>query len=206
MTLTRAVQHRACRSRAGFVPCRTYVRWCDEINLNAAQQQAVDFPGPGPWLVIAGAGTGKTSTIAHRVARLVRDGADPARMLLITFSRRAATELESRVGRVIAQELGGRGPSTPVALPWAGTFHAAGAQLLRLYAERIGLSPQFTIHDRGDSEDLMGLARAGLAVDTWSGAFIERRVRGHLLPRRERASAARRRASRRVPALGPVAG
>ncbi|WP_374670142.1 ATP-dependent helicase [Ramlibacter sp.] len=108
-------------------------------------------------LVIAGAGTGKTSTLAHRVAHLIREGADPQRMLLLTFSRRAAQEMERRVGTVMQQALGTA--AVPPALPWSGTFHAIGARILREFAPRIGLDEQFTLHDRGDSEDLMGLVR-----------------------------------------------
>jgi DNA helicase-2/ATP-dependent DNA helicase PcrA len=140
-------------------------------SLNDAQRRVVDFPGSGPLLVIAGAGTGKTNTVAHRVARLVGDGGDPNRILLLTFSRRAASELESRAGRVVAALLQGRGLDAPVVLPWAGTFHSAGAKLLRMYAERIGLSPDFTIHDRGDSEDLMSLARTELPIDATERRF-----------------------------------
>ena len=142
--------------------------------LNEAQRRVVDFGcdgGHGPLLVIAGAGTGKTNTIAHRVARLIRDGADPNRILLLTFSRRAAAELEARTGRVVGKLLRDRGAGVAITLPWAGTFHSAGAKLLRLYAERIGLFPEFTIHDRGDSEDLMGVARSALAIDATERRF-----------------------------------
>jgi DNA helicase-2/ATP-dependent DNA helicase PcrA len=116
-----------------------------------------------PLLVIAGAGSGKTNTLAHRVANLIRHGADPQRMLLLTFSRRVG-----RVGGVLQQVIAGVAsrtqptvgapPSVPN-LPWSGTFHGIGARLLREYAPRIGLEESFTIHDRGDSEDLMGLVR-----------------------------------------------
>ena len=142
--------------------------------LNDAQQAVVAFGGTGPHpplLVIAGAGTGKTNTIAHRVGRLIRDGADPNRILLLTFSRRAAAELETRAGRVVGTLLRSRNGDVPVVLPWAGTFHSAGAKLLRLYAERIALAPEFTIHDRGDSEDLMGVARSTLAIDVKERRF-----------------------------------
>ncbi|VCU70807.1 DNA helicase II [Pigmentiphaga humi] len=139
--------------------------------LNPQQREAVAYgaaPDAGPLLVIAGAGSGKTSTLAHRVARLIADGADPNRILLLTFSRRAAAEMERRVGRVLQAVLGMRpGGAQPPALQWAGTFHAVGARLLREYAPRIGLSESFTIHDRGDAEDLMGLARHELG---YSGA------------------------------------
>ena len=143
--------------------------------LNEAQQRVVAFGSAGeahgPLLVIAGAGTGKTNTIAHRVARLIRDGADPQRILLLTFSRRAAAELESRAGRVVGKLLRGRNGDVPIVLPWAGTFHSAGAKLLRLFAERIGLAPEFTIHDRGDSEDMMGVARSALDIDMTGRRF-----------------------------------
>jgi DNA helicase-2/ATP-dependent DNA helicase PcrA len=112
-----------------------------------------------PLLVIAGAGSGKTNTLAHRVANLIRHGADPQRMLLLTFSRRAAQELERRVGGVLHKALGLQGMQAPPQLPWSGTFHSIGARLLREYAARIGLEENFTIHDRGDAEDLMGLVR-----------------------------------------------
>ena len=104
---------------------------------------AVEHGGPavgeaGPLLIIAGAGSGKTNTLAHRVAHLVVNGADPRRILLLTFSRRAAAEMTRRVERICAGAR--RAPArcrAPVA--WSGTFHAIGARLLREYAERIGL-------------------------------------------------------------------
>jgi len=129
--------------------------------LNDAQRDAVahgEGAAPhGPLLVIAGAGSGKTNTLACRVARLVADGADPSRLLLLTFSRRAAAEMEQRAGRML-QRLAGAGRVAP-SLPWSGTFHSVGARLLREYAPRIGLPDTFTIHDRGDSEDLIALVR-----------------------------------------------
>ncbi|MDB5755656.1 MAG: ATP-dependent helicase, partial [Massilia sp.] len=112
-----------------------------------------------PLLVIAGAGSGKTNTLAHRVARLIQSGADPQRILLLTFSRRAANEMTHRAGSVLHRVMGLRSSQAPTSLPWAGTFHSIGARLLREYAGRIGLDESFTIHDRGDSEDLMGLVR-----------------------------------------------
>jgi DNA helicase-2/ATP-dependent DNA helicase PcrA len=122
-------------------------------------------------LVIAGAGTGKTNTLAHRVAHLVREGADPQRLLLLTFSRRAALELERRAGHALRTLLTARGDGRTVTLPWAGTFHSVGARLLREYAERVNLAPNFTIHDRGDSEDLMALARHELKIDVTRKRF-----------------------------------
>jgi len=138
--------------------------------LNDAQRRAVRFGSDrtdaAPLLIIAGAGSGKTHTLAHRVAHLVDAGADPERLLLLTFSRRAALELERRAGRVLATTDPARKGSRPPVLPWAGTFHSVGARVLREYAERIALAPNFTIHDRGDSEDLMGLVRHTLVAAT----------------------------------------
>ncbi len=134
-------------------------------SLNAQQREAATH-GTGdtagdtrPLLVIAGAGSGKTNTLAHRVATLIRHGADPQRMMLLTFSRRAAQEMERRVGGVLQKALGLPGTQALPNLPWSGTFHGIGARLLREYAQRIGLEDTFTIHDRGDAEDLMGMVR-----------------------------------------------
>ena len=134
-------------------------------SLNQEQRAAVehDIGAAGnvtrPLLVIAGAGSGKTSTLAHRVARLIQSGVDPQRILLLTFSRRAATEMTNRAGSVLARVFALGAGGSPTRLPWAGTFHSIGARLLRDYAGRIGLDDAFTIHDRGDSEDLMGMVR-----------------------------------------------
>ena len=129
--------------------------------LNPAQREAVAH-GDDPLLLLAGAGSGKTGTLAARVARLVRDGANPQRLLLMTFSRRAAQEMSHRAGLFLQQVLGLPATSRPPALPWAGTFHAVAARLLRELAPAIGLAPDFSIIDRSDAEDLMGQARAGL--------------------------------------------
>ena len=145
------------------------MKTADLATLNEAQHGAAVHGAadadPAPLLIIAGAGSGKTNTLAHRVAYLVHRGADPHRLLLLTFSRRAAAELERRAGRVLAARLGARGEAQCAALPWAGTFHGIGARLLREFAERIGLPPTFTIHDRTDSEDLMAVVRQGLRID-----------------------------------------
>ncbi|HZL20606.1 MAG TPA: ATP-dependent helicase [Polyangia bacterium] len=127
--------------------------------LNPAQRRAAGA-GDGPLLVIAGAGTGKTQTLAHRVATLIARGADARRILLLTFSRRAAQEMTRRAARLL-----NRRPTTESALPWAGTFHAVANRLLRHHAQEIGLDPGFTLLDREDSADLLDRLRhdAGLA-------------------------------------------
>jgi len=126
--------------------------------LNPAQREAVTHEA-GPLLVIAGAGSGKTNTLAHRVAHLIVGGADPRRILLMTFSRRASAEMQRRVERLVAQVMGKKSGVIADALSWSGTFHGIGARLLREHAEQIGLEPGFSIHDREDSGDLMNIIR-----------------------------------------------
>jgi DNA helicase II / ATP-dependent DNA helicase PcrA len=124
-----------------------------------------------PLLVIAGAGSGKTNTLAHRVAHLIVNGADPRRILLMTFSRRAAAEMTRRVERICAEAFGANAGIMTGALSWAGTFHGIGARLLREYAEQIGLDLGFTIHDREDSADLMNLVRHQLGLSKTESRF-----------------------------------
>jgi DNA helicase-2/ATP-dependent DNA helicase PcrA len=154
--------------RSGLPPTRRHPPADPFAALNAEQRSAVEHgrgqAAPGPLLVVAGAGTGKTMTLAARVARLVLDGADPQRVLLLTFSRRAAQEMEHRVGRLLHAALGlGATAATP-RLPWSGTFHAVGARLLREHAGAIGLPEQFTIADRADAEDLLAIVREQLGL------------------------------------------
>lgn len=140
--------------------------------LNEQQRSAV-LHGAEPLLVVAGAGTGKTATLAHRVAHQIANGAEPGRILLLTFTRRAAAEMLRRVDEILRRAdiqastqtkptVPGRGSaSTRV---WGGTFHATAARLLRLHGRTIGLDPSFTILDRSDSEDLMGVIRTELGL------------------------------------------
>src|SRR3954447_16547142 len=146
--------------------------------LNSEQRRAVEHgvraqdctPG-APLLVIAGAGSGKTNTLAHRVAHLIVNGADPRRILLMTFSRRAASEMTKRVERIARKVLGDNGGLMTDALQWAGTFHGIGARLLRDYSDQIGLDCAFTIHDREDSADLMNLIRHELGFSKTESRF-----------------------------------
>ncbi|MES5045784.1 ATP-dependent helicase [Rhizobium nepotum] len=146
--------------------------------LNEQQRKAVehgvglsDGHTAGPLLIIAGAGSGKTNTLAHRVAHLIVNGADPRRILLMTFSRRAASEMSRRVERICKQVIGTNAGTLTDALAWSGTFHGIGARLLRIYAEQIGLDVDFTIHDREDSADLMNLARHELGFSKTESRF-----------------------------------
>ncbi|WP_398464651.1 ATP-dependent helicase [Tardiphaga sp.] len=146
--------------------------------LNPEQRSAVEHgvreriaTPSAPLLVIAGAGSGKTNTLAHRVAHLIVNGADPRRILLMTFSRRAASEMNKRVERIARKVIGDNAGVMTDALTWAGTFHGIGARLLRDYAEQIGLDPAFTIHDREDSADLMNLVRHELGFSKTENRF-----------------------------------
>jgi DNA helicase II / ATP-dependent DNA helicase PcrA len=122
-----------------------------------ATQRRVDA---SPLLIIAGAGTGKTSTLAHRVAHLVMSGVDPGRILLLTFSRRAAEEMTRRAERIIGLVTKG----SSMRLAWAGTFHSVGNRLLRLHASSVGLDAAFSVLDRGDSADLLDVVRHELGL------------------------------------------
>ena len=144
--------------------------------LNPQQRRAVEYGGlpaanAGPLLIIAGAGSGKTATLAHRVAWLIEQGADPRRIMLLTFSRRAAAEMTRRVDLLLSEFNRRTAGAFCEPLSWAGTFHAIGARLLREYAETIGLAPAFTIHDREDSADLVNLVRYDLGYSKMEKRF-----------------------------------
>src|SRR5436305_8275855 len=143
-------------------------------SLNPDQRAAVEHGADGdtrPLLIIAGAGSGKTDTLAHRVAHLVMTGADPHRILLLTFSRRAAAEMGARATRILNRA---SGTNASARLIWSGTFHAIGARFLREYSERIGLDRAFTIHDREDSADLMNLVRHELGLSRTESRFPQK--------------------------------
>jgi DNA helicase II / ATP-dependent DNA helicase PcrA len=143
-------------------------------NLNAPQRKAVTHGEllpekglrSGPLLIVAGAGTGKTDTLAHRVAHLVLNGVDPARILMLTFTRRAAQEMRRRAHEItrkaLNDTLGGASASISQRLSWAGTFHSIGNRLLRHYAAHLQLDPHFSVIDRADSADLMDALRQEL--------------------------------------------
>jgi DNA helicase-2/ATP-dependent DNA helicase PcrA len=147
--------------------------YLDRLNPDqrAAVEHGVADGDARPLLIIAGAGSGKTDTLAHRVAHLVMNGADPHRILLLTFSRRAAAEMERRATRILNRATGANGAA---GLPWSGTFHAIGARFLREYAERIGLDRAFTIHDREDAADLMNLVRHELDLSRTESRFPQK--------------------------------
>ncbi len=137
------------------------------------EQRAAATHGDGPLLIVAGAGTGKTTTLAGRVAWLIAErGVRPERILLLTFSRRAAREMLGRAQRTTGTDATGR--------VWGGTFHAVANRLLRLHGRALGLSPDFTVLDQADAADVMNLLREELGF-----AARERRF-----PRKETLAAA----------------
>jgi DNA helicase-2/ATP-dependent DNA helicase PcrA len=144
-------------------------------SLNAPQRKAVTYGEPlpggkgfrsGPLLIVAGAGTGKTNTLAHRVAHLAMSGVDPARILMLTFTRRAAIEMKRRANEIMREafddKLGSKAQAISQRLAWAGTFHSIGNRMLRHYAKHVGLDPSFTVLDRSDSADLVDTVRTEL--------------------------------------------
>src|SRR5579862_3458777 len=144
--------------------------------LNGPQRKAVTYGESlrekgfksGPLLIVAGAGTGKTDTLAHRVAHLVIHGVDPARILMLTFTRRAALEMRRRAHDITRQALkeplGGASQSISQRLAWAGTFHSIGNRLLRHYAAHLQLDPNFSVIDRADAADLLDSLRQELGL------------------------------------------
>ena len=134
------------------------------MELNA-RQRAAACAGTGPLLIIAGAGTGKTNTLAHRVAPLILQGAAPERILLLTFTRLAALEMTRRAGRIVTEA------RRHVRLPWSGTFHSIANRLIRRHASRVGLGDNFSVLDRGDAADLMDVARHELGYSKTEKRF-----------------------------------
>ena len=136
-------------------------QWLDEVN---PSQRAAVVHGSGPLLIVAGAGTGKTRTLAYRVAYLIEQGVPAERILLLTFTRRAAEEMLRRASSAIQD----RSVTSRV---WGGTFHAVANRLLRIYAGAAGLSPEFTIMDRSDAEDLLDVVRNALGFSKKESRF-----------------------------------
>ena len=153
--------------------------------LNPEQRQAAEYGArdhtnrfcAGPLLVIAGAGTGKTMTLAHRVAHLIVAGVSPERILLLTFTRRAAQAMIRRVDSIVRQAMADSSARSPAkalpagVLPWSGTFHAIANRLLRRYAANLGLDPGFSILDRGDAADIIDVTRHELGLSKKARRF-----------------------------------
>src|SRR5512137_1041610 len=138
--------------------------------LNPQQHAAVTAP-PGPSLVIAGAGSGKTRTLTYRVAYLLEQGIPAERILLLTFTNKAAKEMMRRVADLLGQEL---------ASLWGGTFHSIGNRILRRHADRLGYQRDFTIMDREDAKHLITTCVAESDVDTKATRFPKAEVLGDI--------------------------
>lgn len=142
-------------------------RWLEDLN---PEQKISVCHGEGPLLVVAGAGTGKTRTLAYRVAFLIASGVNPERILLLTFTRRAAEEMIRRAASIVTR---GVGESRRV---WGGTFHSVANRLLRIYGNSGGLSTDFTVIDQADAEDLMDVARQELDLQSRRKRFPRKRT------------------------------
>jgi len=123
--------------------------------LNQQQLAAVTAP-PGPLLVIAGAGSGKTRTLTYRVAYLLENGIDPRNILLLTFTNKAARQMLDRVANLLPVDASGL---------WGGTFHSVGNRILRRHGSALGYSSGFTIMDREDQKDLINTVVASAGID-----------------------------------------
>src|SRR5436309_13321226 len=123
--------------------------------LNEQQFAAVTAP-PGPQLIIAGAGSGKTRTLTFLVAYLLENGFDPRNILLLTFTNKAARQMLDRVANLLPMDASGL---------WGGTFHSIGNRMLRRHGSALGFSSGFTILDREDQKDLLNAVVAGSGID-----------------------------------------
>src|SRR5581483_3924919 len=135
------------------------INYREELN---PEQHAVVMAGKGPLLVIAGAGSGKTRTVTYRVARLIEAGVAPARIMLVTFTNRAAREMLGRVEGLLGAE---------VRRVWGGTFHSLANRLLRRHAVSLGYENNFSILDSEDAKDLIDTCIEEAAIDTRARRF-----------------------------------
>jgi DNA helicase II / ATP-dependent DNA helicase PcrA len=129
------------------------INYAAELN---PQQCAAVTASPGPALVIAGAGSGKTRTLTYRVAYLIENGVSPQNILLLTFTNKAAREMLDRVAGLIPNDLAGL---------WGGTFHSVGNRILRRHPVEAGFAPGFSIMDREDAQDLMDAVLVTVGID-----------------------------------------
>lgn len=144
------------------------IDYAGELN---AQQLAAVTAAPGPALVLAGAGAGKTRTLTYRVAWLIEQGIPPERILLLTFTNKSAREMMQRVGDLLGGE---------VSQLWGGTFHSVGNRILRRHADRLGYRQDFTIADREDAKDLLAACITDAGVDVKATRFPKPEVLGDI--------------------------
>jgi DNA helicase II / ATP-dependent DNA helicase PcrA len=132
--------------------------------LNDRQREAVTAT-EGPLLILAGAGSGKTKVITHRILHLVKQGVAPGEILAITFTNKAAKEMKERVGKLLREDRTLNLPITSFEMPWVGTFHAFGVSVLRENARAAGLPRHFSIFDRSDAQAAVKEALEGAGID-----------------------------------------
>src|SRR3954468_6013184 len=149
-------------------PLELRIDYASELN---EQQFAAVTATPGPILVIAGAGSGKTRTLTYRVAYLLEQGIPPERILLLTFTNKAAREMMRRVSDLLGNELSNL---------WGGTFHSIGNRILRRHADLVGYRPDFTIMDREDAKDLLAACVAEMDIDVKATRFPKAEVLGDI--------------------------
>src|SRR5688572_3795100 len=147
-------------------PVELQIDYAGELN---EQQHAAVTALPGPALVIAGAGSGKTRTLTYRVAYLLEQGIPPDRILLLTFTNKAAREMMRRVADILG---------TDISSLWGGTFHSIGNRILRRHADLLGYRADFTILDREDTEDLLKACIADAEIDIKASRFPKADVLG----------------------------
>jgi len=150
-------------------PVELHIDYARELN---GQQHAAVTALPGPSLVIAGAGSGKTRTLTYRVAYLLEQGIPPERILLLTFTNKAAREMMRRVADLLGSEL---------STLWGGTFHSVGARMLRRHADLLGYRPDFTILDREDATDLLKACIGEANIDIKATRFPKAEVVADIL-------------------------
>jgi DNA helicase-2/ATP-dependent DNA helicase PcrA len=149
-------------------PVHLHIDYAAELN---PQQHAAVTAAPGPALVIAGAGSGKTRTLTYRVGFLLEQGIPADRILLLTFTNKAAREMMRRVGDLLGREL----PSL-----WGGTFHSIGNRILRQHAALLGYQRDFTIMDREDAKDLINACLGESQIDVKATRFPKAEVLGDI--------------------------
>jgi DNA helicase-2/ATP-dependent DNA helicase PcrA len=149
-------------------PAELQIDYAGELN---EQQYAAVTAAPGPSLVIAGAGSGKTRTLTYRVAWLIEQGVPPERILLLTFTNKAAKEMMRRVSDLLHND---------TSALWGGTFHSVGARLLRRHADRLGYQPDFTILDREDAKELLDACLGAADIDVKATRFPKADVLGDI--------------------------
>src|SRR5258707_1189791 len=140
-------------------PLELQIDYAKELN---PQQHAAVTALPGPALVIAGAGSGKTRTLTYRVAYLLEQGIPPERVLLLTFTNKAAKEMMRRVADLLGND---------ISALWGGTFHSVGNRILRRHADRLGYQPGFTILDRDDAKELLDACIGESQIDVKATRF-----------------------------------